>query len=87
VGGQLIGAAVACVARHPEAPAAWRLFIIAGFRSGVTTFSTFSVEVAHDLTDGHVGWALGTAVAHLLGSVSMTLLGMTTVALARKTAG
>lgn len=87
VGGYLIGVAVAFFAQHPEVPPAWRLFIITGFLGGLTTFSTFSVEVAHDLTAGHVGWAIGTAAAHLLGSVAMTLLGMATVALARNAAG
>jgi CrcB protein len=83
VGGYLIGAAVAFFAQHPDVPPAWRLFIVTGFLGGLTTFSTFSVEVVHNLQSGRVGWALATAAVHLLGSVAMTLLGMGTVALAR----
>lgn len=87
VGGYLIGVAVAFFAQHPEALPAWRLFIITGLLGGLTTSSTFSVEVAHDLTAVHVGGALGTAAAHLLSSVPMALLDMATVAIARNTAG
>jgi CrcB protein len=83
VGGYLVGVAVAFFAQHPEVPPAWRLFIVTGFLGGLTTFSTFSAEVVHNLQAGRLGWALGTAALHLFGSVAMTLLGMGTVAMAR----
>lgn len=83
LGGYLIGVAVAFFAQHPSLPPAWRLFVVTGFLGGLTTFSTFSAEVVHNLAAGRPAWALATAAVHLLGSVGMTLLGMGSVALLR----
>lgn len=80
VGGYLVGVAVAFFAQHPELPPAWRLFAVTGFLGGLTTFSTFSAEVVHNLQAGRLGWALATAGLHLGGSVLMTLAGIATVA-------
>jgi CrcB protein len=83
VGGYLIGVAVAYFAGNPAVPAEWRLLTITGFLGGLTTFSTFSAEVVAQLMAGRLGWALSTIVAHVLGSVAMTLLGIGTVTLLR----
>lgn len=83
LGGYLVGIAVAYFAGHPGLPPEWRLFIVTGFLGGLTTFSTFSAEVVTQLMEGRWSWALGTVAVHVLGSVTMTLLGIGTVALIR----
>ena len=53
-------------------------------RRRLTTFSTFSAEVT-DLLMGHrLGWALITTATHVLGSILMTVLGIATVELIRR---
>jgi fluoride exporter len=81
LGGYLVGLAVAFFAQNPELPPQARLFVVTGFLGGLTTFSTYSAEVVTQLQQGHVGWALLTALAHLLGSFVLTALGIATVAL------
>ncbi|ALS59510.1 fluoride efflux transporter CrcB [Pandoraea norimbergensis] len=75
-GGYLIGVAVALFSQFPSIPAEWRLLIVTGFLGGLTTFSTFSAEVTTLLREGQLGWASMTVVAHVAGSLLMTLLGM-----------
>ena len=86
VGGYLIGVAVAFFAGNPSLPPEWRLLTITGFLGGLTTFSTFSAEVVAQLLEGRIGWALSTILAHVLGSIAMTLLGIGTVSLLRSQA-
>lgn len=75
LGGYLIGIAMAVFTQHPQIPTAWRLFIVTGFLGGLTTFSTFSAEIAVLLQAGRP-WAAGMAMlTHGVGSVAMTLLG------------
>jgi CrcB protein len=83
VGGYLIGVAVAFFAGHPALSPEWRLLTVTGFLGGLTTFSTFSAEVVAQLMAGRLTWALATILAHVLGSVAMTLLGVGTVSLVR----
>jgi CrcB protein len=83
VGGYLIGVAVAFFAANPALSPEWKLLTITGFLGGLTTFSTFSAEVVFQLMEGRIAWALSTILAHVLGSVAMTLLGIGTVTLLR----
>ncbi len=80
-GGYLIGLAVAVFAQQPGWPPEWRLFVITGFLGGLTTFSTFSAEVVHQLQQGRVLWAGATVATHVLGSLLLTLAGLATPAL------
>ncbi len=80
IGGYGVGVAVACFARRPALAPAWRLFVVTGFMGGLTTFSTFSAEVAAQWVAGQTAWAAATILVHVLGSLSMTLLGIGTVA-------
>ena len=79
LGGYLIGVAVAFFALRPEVPVEVRLFVVTGFLGGLTTFSSFSAEVVHLINTARYAWAAGAAGLHLLGSLSMTALGMWTV--------
>ena len=83
VGGYLIGVAMAVFAANPALSPEWRLLTITGFLGGLTTFSTFSAEVVSQLMAGRLAWALSTILAHVLGSIAMTLLGICTVSLLR----
>jgi len=76
LGGYLVGIAIAYFAQHPDLPPEWRLLAITGFLGGLTTFSTFSVEVFTLISRNQLGWALTTASAHLVGSLAMTALGV-----------
>ncbi len=78
-GGYLVGIAVAVFTHAPELSPQARLFIVTGFLGGLTTFSTFSAEVVTQLLQGRTGWALATALVHLLGSFSFTALGIATI--------
>jgi len=79
IGGYLIGIAVEVLVHHSVLTPEWRLFIITGFLGGLTTFSTFSAEAVGLLSRAQYGWALVLILAHLVGSLSMTVFGMMTV--------
>jgi CrcB protein len=79
VGGFLIGAAVQYVAHDGAVPLELRLFVITGFLGALTTFSAFSAESVALLSRAQFGWALAHTGAHLLGSLTMTALGMAAV--------
>lgn len=83
IGGYVVGAAIAFFATHPALSPQWRLLLITGFCGGLTTFSTFSVEVLALLQQGRIGWAAGAVAVHVAGSVLMTFAGIATVAWAR----
>lgn len=79
IGGYIIGVALGVFAQGPAVPAEWRLFIITGFCGGLTTFSTFSAELALLLGAGRYGALAAATALHVGGSLAMTLLGMATV--------
>jgi CrcB protein len=78
VGGYIVGIAVAFFGNNPSLSPEWKLFVITGFLGGLTTFSSFSVEVVGFMQRGEVTWALGTALLHLVGSLALTFLGILT---------
>lgn len=79
IGGYLIGIAFALFASHPHWSAEWRLLVITGFLGGLTTFSTFSLEVTQLLQQEKWGWALAEISLHVIGSLLMTLAGLASV--------
>jgi len=78
LGGYLVGFAVAYFAARHDLPAEMRLFAITGFLGGLTTFSTFSAEVVQLLTQGEYTTGGGLAIAHLAGSLLLTVAGVAT---------
>lgn len=76
LGGLLVGLANTFFTHHSGLPTEWRLLVITGFMGGLTTFSTFSVEVVTLISREEYGWALGAASLHLLGSLALTAVGM-----------
>lgn len=54
----------------------YRLFLVTGFCGGLTTFSTFSVEMVALLQDGRIGWMLGGIALHVVGSLCLTCIGI-----------
>jgi fluoride exporter len=79
IGGYLIGVAVAVFEHHGALAPELRLFVITGFLGGLTTYSTFSAESVSLLAAGRWGWALAHTVAHLAGSILLTVLGIASV--------
>ena len=80
VAGYIVGLAVAYFAQAPQLSPEWRLLIITGFCGGLSTFTTFSAEIANLLQRGLYSWAASAIVIHVAGSVLMTLAGIATVA-------
>ena len=79
LGGYLVGLAIAFFLWRTELSPLWRLALVTGFLGGLTTFSAFSAEVVGALGRGDVGSALWIALAHLLGSLVLTALGIATL--------
>jgi CrcB protein len=86
IGGYLMGILLAVLA----VPTAWgpelRLLLMTGFLGGLTTFSSFSGEIARLIQAGRIGMAgLGIGL-HVVGSVALTLAGIATVIALRRAA-
>jgi len=76
IGGFLIGLFSAYFTRNASLPPEFRLLVITGFLGGLTTFSTFSVEVVTLIGEGELGWAAAAASLHLAGSLFLTAAGI-----------
>jgi CrcB protein len=86
IGAYLVGVAMAAFAHQPALAPEWRLLIITGFLGGLTTFSAFSAEVTVLLQQGRLLWSAVAIGAHVMGSLLLTLAGITSVALLNKLA-
>lgn len=74
IGAFIIGLTLALFTRIIHIDPVWKLLITTGFCGGLTTFSTFSVEVVYLLQDGKLAWAASTIALNLIGSLAMTML-------------
>ncbi|MBU3724982.1 MAG: fluoride efflux transporter CrcB [Burkholderiaceae bacterium] len=83
VGAYVIGLAVAYFSDSPKISDEFRLFLITGLLGGLTTFSAFSAEVTALIQQGRWLWVSTGIVAHVAGSILLTLLGITTYSLMR----
>ena len=81
LGGFLMGMAMQLLLEHAVLPPEMRLAITTGFLGGLTTFSTFSAETVTLLLREEYLWTLAIALVHVIGSVTMTLLGILTMKL------
>jgi CrcB protein len=79
IGCYVIGMALAFFTVYPQIAPEWRLFIATGFCGGLTTFSTFSVEIVTLLQSGRTAWAFGAIATHVIGSLLLTFAGRATV--------
>ena len=85
LGAYLIGMASAFFALHPSLAPEWRLAIITGFLGGLTTFSTFAIEIVALLQSGRLALAAVANALHVGAALGMTVLGLLTVALGQGT--
>ncbi len=76
LGGLLIGIFSACFSHYTGLPPEFRLLVITGFLGGLTTFSTFSVEIVTLIGRQEYWWALGATSLHLAGSFILTGAGI-----------
>ena len=80
IGGYLVGLILAWAHNADLAPV-WRLMLVTGFLGALTTFSSFSAEVVEMMLADRWGQALTTIALHLLGSLTMTFVGIRTASL------
>ena len=76
VGGLLMGFAMAITSRYALLSPEIRLLLTTGFLGGLTTFSTFSAEVASLVVRREWMWSATVILVHVVGSVVFTLLGL-----------
>ena len=76
LGGFLMGMAMQFLIQHAVLAPELRLAITTGFLGGLTTFSTFSAETVTLLVREEYLWTLTLVLVHVIGSVTMTLLGI-----------
>ncbi|ANI28434.1 camphor resistance protein CrcB [Yersinia entomophaga] len=74
VGAFIIGLTLALFNRMTHLDPVWKMLITTGFCGGLTTFSTFSLEVVYLLQDSKFIWAGLTILFNLAGSLAMTML-------------
>ena len=75
VGAWLVGIAISFFS-HTSLSPEWRLFAITGLLGALTTFSTFSVEMVAAIQAGKWLMAGLGLVAHVMGSLLLTMLGL-----------
>lgn len=76
LGGFLVGLVLEIVTRHATVTPEIRLLTTTGFLGGLTTFSTFSAEIATLLQRKEWLWCAIGVVVHVAGSVALTLAGV-----------
>lgn len=80
LGAYLVGVCITVFQSIPNLDPVWRLALVTGFLGALTTFSSFSAEVVTMLMQQRYLLAAATASAHLVGSLLLTVLGMTMTA-------
>ena len=74
VGAFIIGLSIAVFNRMTHLDPVWRILLTTGFCGGLTTFSTFSLEVVYMLQDGRFAAAGLNLLLNLAGSLAMTMM-------------
>ncbi|GGA20560.1 fluoride efflux transporter CrcB [Dyella nitratireducens] len=75
-GGLMMGCMLGIIEHFQALPPEVRLFVMTGFLGGLTTFSTFSAEADTLLLRGQLLWFGVHVTVHLIGSLTMTILGI-----------
>ena len=75
IGSFIIGFAIAYFAQSDLSPN-YKLFVITGFCGGLTTFSTFSVEIVSLLQQGRFSTAMLAISLHVIGALLCTFAGI-----------
>jgi len=75
-GGLLMGVAMEIMAREAVMSPELRLLMTTGFLGGLTTFSTFSAEITTLLIRRELLWTALGIVAHVAGSLLLTVVGI-----------
>ncbi|WP_297793253.1 fluoride efflux transporter CrcB [uncultured Marinobacter sp.] len=75
-GGWLIGLLIGFFMHGSALAPEWRLFAITGLCGALTTFSTFSLEMFAAIQEGKWSMAIAGVLAHVIGSILMTALGI-----------
>jgi len=76
-GGLLMGCAIGLFRHFQAVSPELQLFVLTGFLGGLTTFSTFSAEATNLLLRQQYFWFSGHVAVHVVGSLTMTVLGIT----------
>jgi CrcB protein len=76
IGGLLMGFAMAVASRYALLAPEIQLLVTTGFLGGLTTFSSFSAEVASLVVRREWLWSATVILVHVVGSVGLTLLGL-----------
>ncbi|TAM57443.1 MAG: fluoride efflux transporter CrcB [Rhodanobacter sp.] len=76
-GGLLMGCAIGLFRHFQAVSPELQLFVLTGFLGGLTTFSTFSAEATNLLLRQQYLWFSGHVAVHVVGSLTMTVLGIT----------
>ena len=75
-GALIMGCMMGLIEHFQTLPPEVRLFVMTGFLGGLSTFSTFSAEANTLLLRGQLLWFGIHVAVHLIGSLSMTILGI-----------
>ncbi len=81
LGGFIMGIFMALSRNHAYFSETMKLAIATGFLGSLTTFSTFSAETVTLLSNQEYLWASLIILVHVVGSISLTILGIFTVKL------
>jgi fluoride exporter len=85
VGSFLMGVVYVVVAERLGGSPEWRTFLATGILGGLTTFSAFSLDVMHMMTDGnglgvrpaaYIAASVGLSIAALFAGIAMTRAGL-----------
>ncbi len=79
IGAAIIGAAASYFIRLPDLPSHWKLVVTTGFCGGLTTFSTFSVEMLGMIQEGQWLTAGIYMVLSFVGSLALAALAFSLV--------
>jgi CrcB protein len=77
VGSGAAGALLGLLGARVDLDPVLRPLLLIGFLGGMTTFSTFSVEVVQALDQQHAWLATGIALLHVCASVAAAIAGLT----------